>query len=134
MDRILSEFEKIDFFEFFICGFTNKWTRRIFYGSRNFEISLKMGQHTSYLSHIQNVADNSSSFPLKPYFCGFWPKPQKGNITYKCCFCCFCCFSGYHDVVFQKLHQFPYNLPIHDFFIRGLEKKLFHFEVQNVYC
>ena len=70
------------FFEFFICGFIKKWTRRIFYGSRNFEISLKMGQHTSYLSHIQNVVDNSSSFPLKPNFCGFWPKPQKGNITY----------------------------------------------------
>ena len=42
LERILRHFEILDFFELFICGFTKNETRRNFYGSRNFEIILKI--------------------------------------------------------------------------------------------
>ena len=41
LDHILSNFEKIDFLKFFICGFAQNRPRRNFYGCRNFEIMLE---------------------------------------------------------------------------------------------
>ena len=40
---------KIDFFELFKCGWLQKYTRRIFYRSRNFDIEISTGPNTSKL-------------------------------------------------------------------------------------
>ena len=37
LERILRHFEILDFFEFFICGFTKNRPRKNFYGARNFD-------------------------------------------------------------------------------------------------
>ena len=55
--------------------------------------------------------------------------PKNPLFSRKCCFCCFCCFLGVANVVFQNLQNQEMLLPIFIFFIRRLEKKLFHFEV-----
>ena len=57
--------------------------------------------------------------------CLFWLL-QRCN--FKCCFCCFCCFSGYHDVVFQKVHEKQKLFHTFSVFIRRLEKNLCDFE------
>ena len=45
----LNKNPKIGFFEFFNCGWPQKWGRKIFYGSRNFDIEISTGLNTSKL-------------------------------------------------------------------------------------
>ena len=55
--------------------------------------------------------------------------PKNPLFSRKCCFCCFCCFLGVANVEFQNFQNQEMLLHIFIFFIRRLEKKIFHFEV-----
>ena len=53
LDQILGHFQKINFFVIFICGTSQCRPRRIFYGYRNFHITLEIGLVISKVFPIQ---------------------------------------------------------------------------------
>ena len=53
LDQSLSHFQKIDFFVIFTCGTSQYRPRRIFFGYRNFYMTLEIGLDTSKVFPIQ---------------------------------------------------------------------------------
>ena len=53
LDQILGHFQKIDFFVIFTCGTSQYRPLRIFFGYRNFYMTLEIGLDTSKVFPIQ---------------------------------------------------------------------------------
>ena len=127
-DRILRKIKKI---RFLTSKIKKKKISADYSGRCDPAAKTILGIKTSYQCPKGPIMSPYPHTPFTPiYDFKFSLGHRKINFfSQKCCFCCFCCFLGVANVVFQNLVNQEMLLPIFIFFIRRLEKKLFHFEV-----
>ena len=122
---ILRYFEILDFFDFFICGFTKNRPRRNFYGPRNFEIILKIAETHHNLFRIKKAENNSAQISAKPEKCLERRFYQKWPHLVKYRFTPLNTPKSKKFLHFRKVHARSYKKHIYRFFISPIVQKIF---------